>query len=317
MRIYVEDFKEAMDEIDNRNVREIFNIVNNYFCREVSYDNIISLYKIKKYLNKKNIIYTDDELNTVLSILQCEFSLIVRHDTYSGEVYYQKLNERYQDSKYSSKFYSFCDDINYIDKRFVLLSDSHIGNNRLQSFDIINSVYKYCSDNNVKLVFNIGEIFDKLDDNSYKTFINNYPNIDNIRTYSICSNNIKKINRDKNLFNVYNRDSINIKFNEVSFKFRNRLKLNKADNNYSVCIAGNVNRGKIHMSEYTCFINVPSTSLININNVVGYNIELINNISGVLDIMVITELYCDNNYNIEERNIYEYKFNHNNKVLVK
>ena len=61
-----------------------------------------------------------------------------------------------------------------------------------------------------------------------------------------------------------------------------------------------------------CFITVPSTSSLNIDGVVGFNIDLINRDDSLLK-MIITELRNNNGY-IYEGESYEYKFKEKNPV---
>ena len=372
---YYSDFSGAMDEIYKRDIRELFYVVDDFFQRHTKDFETVSISRIKNYLDSKNISYTMDDLNACLNILLCEFSSIARHDCYSGEVLYEKLSERYQDTRYAKGFSDFYDDCKFNNKRFVLIADTHIGNVEVQSFDIINGVYNYCIKNNINNVFHLGDLLDGLKpsvlgddrlekfDEQIKVFLDNYPNIDGIKTYSICGNHdevihgsdgvscfldiygstyrdLRTLNRDNNSFCFYGSESINIIFSNEKFRFGHRLYINPLErrkilhhvdeidgsikelgNDYSVCICGHLHAGLLFVDTDSygrdkCFITVPSTSSLNVGGVVGFNIDLVNSY-GELDKMIITELRCDNGYDIYEGESYEYSFKEKNPVLRK
>ena len=372
---YYSDFSGAMDEIYKRDIRELFYVVDDFFQRHTKDFETVSISRIKKYLDSKNISYTMDDLNACLNILLCEFSSIARHDCYSGEVLYEKLSERYQDTRYAKGFSDFYDDCKFNDKRFVLIADTHIGNVEVQSFDIINGVYNYCIKNNINNVFHLGDLLDGIKpnilgddrlekfDEQIKVFLDNYPNIDGIKTYSICGNHdevihgsdgvscildiygptyrdLRTLNRDNNSFYFYGSESMNIIFSNEKFRFGHRLYINPLErrkilhhvdeidgdiknlsNDYSVCINGHLHNGLLFIDSDRngndkCFITVPSTSLLNVGGVVGFNIDLINSFNEI-DKMIITELRTDDGISIYEGESYEYKFKENNPVFRK
>lgn len=390
MSRYFSDFSGAMDEIDKRNIRSLFIAVDDFFqskfdnfrpvyideiANEIDAYRLFSINDLISYLDYKNIEYTLDELKVCLNILLCEFSSIARHDLYSGKVLYEKLSERYQDTRFAKGFCDFYDDCKYDDKRFVLIADTHIGNYEVQSFDIINGIYNYCVDNNINNVFHLGDLLDGLKpnvlgndrlekfDEQIKIFLDNYPNINGIKTYSICGNHdevihgadgvscildiygptyrdLRALSRDKDNFIFYGHENFNIKFSDQDFRFGHRLYINpferkkilhhvdeidadikEVSNDYSVCICGHLHSGVLFVDtdcygRDKCFITVPSTSLLNVDGVVGFNIDLINS-DGCLDKMIITELRCDDNKNIYDGESYEYKFREKNKALRK
>ena len=126
MSRYFNDFSGAMREVEKRNIYTLFNEVDNFFQRYTKDFELVSLDKIKTYLESKNISYTNNDLNICLNILLCEFSSIAKHDFYSGNVLYEKLSERYQDTRYVKSFCDFYDDCKSYDKRFVLINSSYI-----------------------------------------------------------------------------------------------------------------------------------------------------------------------------------------------
>ena len=65
-----------------------------------------------------------------------------------------------------------------------------------------------------------------------------------------------------------------------------------------------------------CFITVPSTSLLNIGGVVGFNIDLVCS-DDKIDKMIITELRSDKNLKLFVGESYEFKFKDKNPVLRK
>lgn len=258
MSRYISDFTGAMNEVYKRDIHELFMNVDNFFCRANCSD-LISLNQIEDYLKSKNISYTKKQLNACLNILMCEFSSIIRHDTYSGKVSFQKLDERHQDTKFSKGYYDFSDD-SIGNKRFVLISDTHIGNPQVQSFEIIKGIYDYCLKNGIGNVFHLGDLFDgikpcvvenRIDyfDEQIKIFLENYPDKAGINTYSICGNHdeiihgkdnigcilningptyrdLRTVSRDISTFNFYSDENIHITFANKKFRFGHRLYIN-------------------------------------------------------------------------------------------
>ena len=375
MSRYFNDFIGAMKEVDKRNIYALFTEVDNFFQRYTKNFEFVSVDEIKSYLDSKNILYTNEELNICLNILLCEFSSIARCDFYSGNVLYEKLSERYQDTRYAKSFCDFYDDCKSSSKRFVLIADTHIGNPEVESFDVINSVYDYCIKNNINNVFHLGDLLDGIKpnvlgderlekfDEQIKIFLDNYPNIDEIKTYSICGNHdevihgtdgvscildinsptyrdLRTLSRDKQSFVFYGRESMNIMFSDEDFRFGHRLYINplvkrkilhhvdeidadikELTNDYSVCICGHLHAGLLFIDSDNygrdkCFITVPSTSLLNIGGVVGFNIDLVCS-DDKIDKMIITELRSDKNLKLFVGESYEFKFKDKNPVLRK
>jgi len=261
MSRYFSDFSGAMDEVYKRNVRELFGAVDSFFQYHTRDFQLVLLEDIISYLNSKNISYTNDELFICLNILLCEFSSIAQHNTYSGEVLYEKLSERYQDTRYAKGFCDFYDDCKESNKRFVLIADTHIGNELVQNFDLINAVYDYCLTNNISNVFHLGDLLNgtkpyelgddrlKKFDEQIKLFLDEYPNIPEIKTYSICGNHdelihgadgvscildiygptyrdLRTLSRDKSSFVFYGSENFNITFSDETFRFGHRLYIN-------------------------------------------------------------------------------------------
>ena len=372
---YYSDFSGAMNEVYKRNIRDLFGEVDDFFQYHTKDFQLVSIDEIINYLNNKNVSYSIDDLYVCLNILLCEFSSIARHDFYSGKVLYEKLSERYQDTRYAKSFCDFYDDCSDSNKKFVLIADTHIGNCEVQSFDIINGIYDYCLNNNIVNVFHLGDLFDGLKpnvlgderlkkfDEQIKIFLDNYPDISGIKTYSICGNHdevihgadgvscfinidcptfrdLRTLSRDKKSFVFYGHENLNIKFSNEDFRFGHRLYINPFEkrkilhhvdeidgdiknlsNDYSVCINGHLHNGLLFIDtdrygRDKCFITVPSTSLLNVGGVVGFNIDLVTSFNE-LDKMIITELRTDDGKSIYEGESYEYKFKDNNPVLRK
>jgi len=258
---YFSDFSKAMDEVYKRDIRQLFGEVDSFFQYHTKDFEMVTIDDIMKYLDKKNVPYTLEQIKICLNILLCEFSSIARHDCYSGIEYFEKLSERYQDTRYARGFCDFYDDCSSSDKRFVLIADTHIGNFEVQSFDIINGVYDYCVKNNIKHVFHLGDLFDGLKpnvlgedrinkfDEQIKIFLDNYPNVPDIKTYSLCGNHdelingsdgvscilninsptyrdLRSLSRDKDSFIFYSHENLGIKFSDEEFRFGHRLYIN-------------------------------------------------------------------------------------------
>ena len=219
------EFLEAMQEIDDLGIRELFENIFNIFLHCNCHDNqSFSFDEIKSILKSRNILFDDVQLNYALNILvSAGFETIVRDDYYSGKTSYRKLSERFKASDYSMHYCNFIDDMMYQDKKFVLIADTHIGNGVLQDFKVLDNIYDYCNLNDISVVFHLGDVFDGVKpansqtdlirgiDNDYgrgiisqiKDFNNNYPNCNGIITYSVCGNHDVLIHGSRGTENVY------------------------------------------------------------------------------------------------------------------
>ena len=283
------------------------------------------------------------------------------------------LDERHEQHNYQRGFYDFKDNTPNINKKFIVISDTHIGNKDIQNFKLIHNIYDLSIKNNIKHIFHLGDIFQRVDDVNIderyskamkyiELFLNDYPNTceDEIKTFSLLGNhdltihgsngtdiffdtnkcyeqlyNLQELSKDNPSFFVYARRTFGIDLNNIPIHFSHRLYIDSynrdkkiksvgelADDDdsfcrYSICISGHLHRGILYIGN-DCFgnehlyIGVPSTSNININNVVGYIIEL--DVDSMVNIKL---LYSKENSSIYLGEEYNYNMNERNKVLKK
>lgn len=118
----------------------------------------LSIEQIRSLLGKDNISFTEEGLFDVFYDIYCKSGCLIRNDYWSGESTYKFLDRYFWDSSYSKHYYDFKVDDNE-DKEFILISDTHIGNSKLESFSLIEGVYDYAVKRKVPKVFHLGDIF--------------------------------------------------------------------------------------------------------------------------------------------------------------
>lgn len=164
----------------------------------------LTLSQIKYLLEKSNISYNDSVLLYAIKYLFINKGVIVRNDFWGKEADYFKVDEYRQCSSYSKHYYSFeIDDCNL--NKFLLISDTHIGDESLEDFLLIDKIYDYAIKCGVKRCFHLGDLFagqinsgdfnlwDKLQ--QIKKFYNSYPKPlpSEIVTYAIQGNHDEQI----------------------------------------------------------------------------------------------------------------------------
>ena len=216
-----------------------------------NYENKFSLFSYNDYyreLFNKNIIFNDKILYNVIDYLFVSKGCIVRNDFINEEADYVLLDEHLWNSTYSRSYYSLIDKTD-IDKRILLISDTHIGNSNIEYFTLLNNLYIYARNMGIKTCLHLGDLFDRSISSYFdfsrniNLFINNYPKTD-IMTYSLLGNHdevYKKYFNQKTVLRYYDFRSLSmyrkdlymlpensniINFNDTDFHISHRLYYN-------------------------------------------------------------------------------------------
>lgn len=216
-----------------------------------NYENKFSLFSYNDYyreLFNKNIIFNDKILYNVIDYLFVSKGCIVRNDFINEEADYVLLDEHLWNSTYSRSYYSLIDKTD-IDKRILLISDTHIGNSNIEDFTLLNNLYIYARNMGIKTCLHLGDLFDRSISSYFdfsrniNLFINNYPKTD-IMTYSLLGNHdevYKKYFNQKTVLRYYDFRSLSmyrkdlymlpensniINFNDTDFHISHRLYYN-------------------------------------------------------------------------------------------
>ena len=215
----------------------------------------LNMLQIKQNLECKGLSYTIDEINLAISILMVVYGKIVRDDFWSTEPVYKYISNRYfQNSSYTRHYYSFNVD-DYNNKKFLLISDTHIGNPELENFQMLQNIYNFAISNGVNKCFHLGDIFSgsyyekwSRDEMQYQLnlFVSYYPKNSEIKTYSLIGNHdeslhgyfeykksyeksiydLRQLSKFVQNFYVMPRDTWEATFSNINVKFSHRLFLN-------------------------------------------------------------------------------------------
>lgn len=335
-------------------------IMEKLFC---NYKNL-TIKQISKLLNDE---YSIEQIYEAVNYLLVNQGVIVRNDYWSTDPIYSYVSSKhYQNSSFTKHYYSFnVDDIK--SKKFLLISDTHIGNSELENYKMLHAIYEFALQQGITKCFHMGDIFSGLISKNWNEndilkqfFLFNkfYPNYNEIKTYALIGNHDEYINGFFNPrplpfeydlrqltqyvhnFYVIPRSSFDINFSGVNINFSHRLFTNWCNNknkitcldqirnldtylvsNYNVLISGHLHKGFICSNNFTSknklLLGVPSTTNININNVVAYIITLNYNDLGMVNNMDITLLMCDNNNKIHKVETLIWNFHKKNKILQK
>lgn len=205
--------------------------------------NPVTFSEIKQYLNYQKIDYLDNELSYIINFLFIKKGIIVRNDYWDKEADFFKLDEYRQDSNFSKHYYSFKVD-NYNTKKFLLISDTHIGNSDIEDFLLINNIYEYAIANGATKCFHLGDLFagdfkrnnfeleaKKIQINS---FITNYPHPfpNEILTYGLLGNHDQQIIKNSEYNTAFDLRNLNF-FNPSFYLFpRERWTTTFLDKNF-------------------------------------------------------------------------------------
>lgn len=170
----------------------------------------LSLNAISKMLRDNGLVFDDKNLNLVLQLLLSNYKRIVRNEYWHKDTEYELLDRILWEHKSQEVHYSFIDDMSSR-KVFLLISDTHIGNDKIFNSKLVNNLYDYAIANGATKCFHLGDLFEgshDLPSNIYKLtenqvnsfeeefcrqvnlFINEYPkpNPNELKTYCLHGN---------------------------------------------------------------------------------------------------------------------------------
>ena len=146
----------------------------------------ITDYELKSLLQMRGDSFADEDFFDVISKLLIEDGIIQRDDYWDRGVVYSYIRDSYlHNSSYSRHHYSFTVDDNSSDKKFLVISDTHIGNPDLVDFHLLSSLYDYAIGNGASKCFHLGDIFTRTNNqaisveeifNRINDFFHYYPN---------------------------------------------------------------------------------------------------------------------------------------------
>jgi len=235
------------DFIDEKS-RFLNNKIEQYFSEYKT----LNFSNIKYLLKSQDINVTDEEILNAIMFLLVNEGCLEKKDFWDKESEYTLLDRHYHDSSYSRYQYSFTDDSNR-NKTFLLISDTHIGNEELENMKLINKLYDYAIKNGATKCFHLGDLFEG-NPNKYKNFKEEFykqinifkneypkPNPSEMMTYGLIGNHDDDMNEfiQRNAFfyhndlrklSVYNpsvyifpRDKWISNFSDAKFHFSHRL----------------------------------------------------------------------------------------------
>ena len=177
----------------------------------------LSLNAISKLLRDKGLIFEDKDLYLVLQILLANYKRIVRNEYWDKETEYEYLDRILWEHRSQEVHYSFVDDC-FCEKRFLMISDTHIGNDKLFNSKLLHNIYDYAIKNGAAKCFHMGDLFEgchELLGNFYdltprkvdafekdfcrqvNLFKNEYPktNLNEFKTYCLIGNHDEAMDR--------------------------------------------------------------------------------------------------------------------------
>ena len=192
-----------------------YHLSNSMFDLAFIIENLFHKYKeltieqISEFLNKE---YDLKEIYEAINYLLVYRGVIIRDDYWSKDAIFKYVsNEYFQNSFYTKHYYSFTvDDTN--NKKFLLISDTHIGNSKLENYKMLYNVYEFALKNGVTNCFHMGDIFSGIIGKSWSEedilnqislFGESYPNFDGIKTYALIGNHDEFINGFFNKYNMF------------------------------------------------------------------------------------------------------------------
>lgn len=214
----------------------------------------LTLSEIKSLLEKENKSFLSEDLFCVLNDLLVNDGILIKNDYWEKEAQYVYLDRHYWDSSYSRHYYSFEVD-NCLDKKFLLIGDTHIGNNEMESFKLLDKVYDVAIREGATKCFHLGDVFEgKGTCNLTKEeelrqlylFLENYPkpSPEEIKTYALVGNHdewlhgffqltyehqlercydLRQLTKKIPSFYMFPRPYWQTSFSDVNFHFSHRL----------------------------------------------------------------------------------------------
>lgn len=284
----------------------------------------LSISELEKLLESINFKTSKKEIWEMMQFLSINYGCLLRDDYWNQEVRYTYLGKNYWNSDYSRNYYSISSN-NTIVESFLVISDTYLGNSKLEDLKLINNIYNYALKKGIKKCFHLGNLFASTDvvnkeqiDKQLVDFTDNYPNLNEIMTYSIMGEYDKKVNeylQDKNWWEycdlrglaMYNPNFYMFPSKEISTYFSNILC------HFGRKLSKNFILGSVDIAE-TIQINERNDSLENnhIISIISNNKEIIcSNSLGNKDRMSIClTVPAANKLNINKTVGYVIKFNY-------
>lgn len=212
----------------------------------------LSINSIEQFLKEEGVLCSKKEISMALSYLLFEIGCVCRDDYWSKAPIYQYIDEpSLHDSGYSKHYYSFSVDDDSLDKCFLLISDTHIGNPQLEDFHLLDRIYDYSIGKGATKCFHLGDLFaggmsEEQLLSQIESFISFYPNPDEkeMTTYGLIGNHdesvhgffnplqgikskrfldLRGLNAFIPSFYILPRPKWNAEFSDTSFHFSHRL----------------------------------------------------------------------------------------------
>ena len=225
-------------------------IIENLFC---NYKNLT----IKQISEILNDAYSIEEIYEAVDCLLVDKGIIVRDDYWSSDSIYRYVSyEYYQNSVRTKHYYSFNVD-DFKNKKFLLISDTHIGNSELENYKMLHNIYEFSIQHGITKCFHMGDIFSGLisknwnKDDILKQFFlfgKFYPNFDEIKTYALIGNHdeyingfldgrplpleydLRQLTRYANNFYVIPRTFFDVNFSNININFSHKVFANWCNN---------------------------------------------------------------------------------------
>lgn len=372
------DLFKTFNEIEKRNVKNLLLEIQSILKYNIGENNYFTIEALISILKQKNIEFTKKDLHMAIHILLIDFGSIVRYDSWNLEPKFQVLDERHKDTSWQKSFYELVDDNNTEDKKFLLIADTHIGNDKMHNFKLINNVYDLAIKNGIRNTFHLGDVFDGVNCNDskkvkqakieeqLKLFMDYYPNLEpsEMRTIALLGNHdktiygtydtdtfvdfdnikpqlydLRSITKDNPGFMFYARKMFELELNDIPMHFSHRLYVNSLYRTVKIQKLEDIIRAtsdipgdfplyfSAHLHEcLLCvskdvvgnnqlFVGVPSTSSLNMDNVVAYIVNI--NKDEYFKYVHVTALYSTTNDKVYLGETYTHKISEKNKVLKK
>ena len=315
----------------------------------------LTIKQIKEILDSDNKQYNLKEINLALNYLLVVRGNIIRDDYFNKEPIYKYVTDKYyHNSSYTKHYYSF--EVNDCkNNQFLLISDTHIGENKLENLKLLSNIYKYASKKGVETCDLISrQAFDESEQIDFKKIfclLERYcETFGSIKTYSLMGNHdmyinnlmqydLRMITGCLNNFYIIPRKEFSIDFADTKIHFSHKLYLNwlirdKLLNNleqieddkmfynheFDVLISGHLHKGFIYNyeldDEQQLLLGVPSTSNLSQNGVVAYIVSLeYDQLNNAQELNI--EVLKSENSEIVDSETINWKLHEKNKLLKK
>lgn len=182
--VFVKYYIIAIKDVDFMEILESsLELSNNYLnlCFKIEYllfNKKMSIEQIYDYLKKiENVDISIKDVYKLVYTLLSNYKGIIRHDYWDSDPEYEGLDKYYWDSSYQHHYYSF----EQKEKKcttFLLISDTHIGNEQLFNEEILKAVYDFALENGIDRCFHLGDLFEG--NQSISSLLNKYLCFDDV-----------------------------------------------------------------------------------------------------------------------------------------